>query len=102
MGANIRSKSERFRLGIPTNSLPLIDDGVKLWRDFGILANNLVELGGLAQQADPAFHTTYKRSLVSLARMVDMYLDKSIDKGGAVRMGDWDAAPLDEEQRTCQ
>ena len=30
-----------------------------------------------------------------------MYLDKSIDKG-AVRMGDWDAAPLDEEQRTCQ
>lgn len=29
------------------------DDGVKLWRDFGLHANGLVELGMIASQADP-------------------------------------------------
>jgi hypothetical protein len=42
-----------------------------LFRDFGILANNLVELTGLAKQADPNFEQTFgpNRYLVSLAHV---------------------------------
>ncbi|KAK7683602.1 hypothetical protein QCA50_013440 [Cerrena zonata] len=74
-------------------------DGEKLLRDFGIRANNLVELGGLAQQADPRFSSIYNRSMVSLAKMADMYLNKTLDKG-LIRVSDWEANPLSEKQKT--
>ncbi|KAK7683603.1 hypothetical protein QCA50_013441 [Cerrena zonata] len=80
MGANIRG------------------DGTKLFNDFGIIANNLVELGGLAQQADPTFKDTYNRSIVSLAKMIERYLHNSIDKG-SVRLSDWESLPLSEAQK---
>ncbi|KAI0080476.1 ribonuclease H-like protein [Panus rudis PR-1116 ss-1] len=74
------------------------NDGMKLFRDFGILAENLVELGALARQADPIFSTRYKRSIVSLARMVAMYTQRTLDKG-SVRTGNWEKAPLTAEQK---
>jgi hypothetical protein len=47
------------------------DDGNKLFRDFGVLSNNLVELTGLARQADTNFNETFgaDRTLVSLAHV---------------------------------
>lgn len=78
-----------------------IGDGMKLFKDFGIAANNLAELGGVARQADPTFSDAYNRSIVSLAKMIDRYLDKSIDKG-SVRLSDWEATPLSETQKRCK
>ncbi|KAL6306886.1 ribonuclease H-like domain-containing protein [Sparassis latifolia] len=75
------------------------NDGQKLFRDFGIKAAGLVELGAFAHQADPAFHTVYKRSIVSLIRMVEMYTNKTLDKG-KVRTGNWEAIPLTQNQIT--
>ncbi|CAL1709480.1 unnamed protein product [Somion occarium] len=74
------------------------NDGQKLFRDFGVLAENLAELGGLAQQADSNFKTIHKRSIVSLAKMVNMYADRTMDKG-PVRIGNWEAAPLSDTQK---
>ncbi|TFY58841.1 hypothetical protein EVG20_g8004 [Dentipellis fragilis] len=71
MGANIRN------------------DGMKLYRDFGILASNLVELGGVARQADERFEDAYKRSIVSLAKVVAFYLHRALEKG-PVRISNWE------------
>jgi hypothetical protein len=53
----------------------LVDDGQKLFRDYGILARNLVELGALARQADPSSTQAFasedgrRRTIVSLAKV---------------------------------
>lgn len=81
--------------------MAIIDDGVKLFQDFGIEASNLVELGGLAHQADPAFASTHSRKIVSLAKMTNLYCDNKVLSKGPVRVGNWEARPLSEEQLFC-
>jgi len=61
---------------------------MKLFRDYGILASNLVELGAFACQIDKGFASTFKRPIVSLAKVVSYCLHKTLDKG-PVRMSDW-------------
>jgi len=63
-----------------------IDDGRKLFRDFGILARNLVELGGVARQADPDFVRAFgsNRSMVSLAK-VSKFSTEGISFFGEIR-----------------
>jgi len=61
---------------------------MKLFRDYGILASNLVELGALACQVDKSFSSTFKRPIVTLAKVVSYYLQKTLDKG-PVRTSDW-------------
>ncbi|THH29711.1 hypothetical protein EUX98_g4471 [Antrodiella citrinella] len=73
----------------------IANDGRKLFNDFGILAANLVELGGLGRVADPQFPFT--RSIVALATMVERYTGKTLDKG-KVRSSNWEEIPLTEEQ----
>ncbi|KZT63392.1 ribonuclease H-like protein [Daedalea quercina L-15889] len=75
------------------------NDGEKLYRDYGILASNLVELGTFARRADTTFARAYTRQIVALAKVVAHYTGKMLDKG-KVRMGDWEAAPLSEQQVT--
>ncbi|KAI6020100.1 hypothetical protein PISMIDRAFT_678671 [Pisolithus microcarpus 441] len=65
-------------------------DGEKLYRDFGIRARGLVELGGLAAKADDKFKTLYNREVVSLAKMVSLYLGKTLIKN-SVRTSNWEA-----------
>ena len=55
----------------------------------------------MARQADPAFSKTYKRSIVSLARVVEMYTQKTLAKG-KVRTSNWEKTPLTEEQKFCK
>ncbi|KAI0768322.1 ribonuclease H-like domain-containing protein [Trametes elegans] len=74
------------------------NDGQKLFRDFGILARSLVELGTLAHVADPSFANAYRRKIVSLARVVEMYTQKTLPKG-KVRTSNWETRPLSEEQQ---
>ena len=76
------------------------DDGEKLYRDYGILASNLVELGAFAHRADATFARKYTRSIVALAKVVAHYTGKTLDKG-KVRSSNWEAVPLSGEQITC-
>ncbi|GJE98706.1 ribonuclease H-like protein [Phanerochaete sordida] len=75
-------------------------DGVKLFGDFHVAARNLVELGSMAHQADPAFTATYKRKIVSLAKMVALYTRRELDKEPDIRMGNWETKPLPATQQT--
>lgn len=77
----------------------MIDDGNKLSRDFGIKAQNLIELGALGRQADPTF--THKRAIVSLADVVAHFTGKSLFKGGKERTSNWEE-PLTEKMKECQ
>ncbi|KAI6112390.1 hypothetical protein EDD17DRAFT_1875382 [Pisolithus thermaeus] len=66
------------------------NDGEKLYRDFGIRARGLLELGSLAAKADEKFTTLYNREVVSLAKMVSRYLGKTLVKS-SVRTSNWEA-----------
>ncbi|KAG9313751.1 ribonuclease H-like protein [Chiua virens] len=68
----------------------ILNDGEKLYRDFGIRAKGLVELGAIATQADTNFCSVYNRDVVSLAKMVAMYLGRTLLKG-KVRTSNWEA-----------
>jgi hypothetical protein len=72
---------------------------MKLFRDYGILASNLVELGALACQVDERFSSTFNRPIVSLAKVVSYCLHKTLDKG-PVRMSDW-SKDLTQTQMKC-
>lgn len=65
-----------------------------------MFAENLVELGGFALQADPDFCKISKRSITALAKMVETYTSKKLDKG-KVRTSNWEAVPLKEDQKHC-
>ena len=77
----------------------LADDGKKLLKDYGVAAANLVELGALARKADPTFASS--RSIVSLAKIIEVYCDGKVLDKGPVRMSDWERAPLSAEQLHC-
>ena len=72
---------------------------MKLFRDYGILASNLVELGALACQVDENFASTFNRPIVSLVKVVSYCLRKTLDKG-PVRTSDW-SKDLTREQMKC-
>ncbi|OCH87160.1 ribonuclease H-like protein [Obba rivulosa] len=73
------------------------NDGKKLFNDYGVVCSNLVELGVLAHNVDPIFSAMYSRQIVSLERMVHMYVQKVLDKP-KVRTSNWALAPLAEDQ----
>ncbi|KIK44728.1 hypothetical protein CY34DRAFT_39080, partial [Suillus luteus UH-Slu-Lm8-n1] len=66
------------------------NDGEKLYRDFGITARGLVELGALAHVADDNFSSIYKRRVVSLAKMTTLYLECNLVKSKE-RTSNWEA-----------
>lgn len=78
-----------------------LDDAMKLYRDFGILSRRCAELGAMAHQADENFKKSYKRNIVSLQKIVDMYLSKHLAKP-PVRTSNWEASPLTREQVECR
>lgn len=49
-----------------------------------------MELGAFATKADDKFSSIYNREIVSLAKMVAMYLGKTLLKG-KVRTSNWEA-----------
>ena len=73
---------------------------MKLLRDYGIVAANLVELGSLAREADPEFSS--KRSIVGLATMIEKYCDGKVLQKGPVRISNWEAVPLTRQQLDCE
>jgi hypothetical protein len=83
-----------------TQTCSFADDGAKLFRDFGIRAQNLVELGALARHVDPSFAAIHKRAIVSLPNVVAHYTGRSLKKG-TERTGNWEAQ-LAENMIDCQ
>ncbi|KAI0299388.1 ribonuclease H-like domain-containing protein [Multifurca ochricompacta] len=73
---------------VPKTGVNIRNDGMKLYRDYGLLASNLIELGALACQVDEKFASMFRRPIVSLAKMVSYCLHKTLDKG-PVRTSDW-------------
>ena len=72
---------------------------MKLFRDYGILASNLVELGAFACQVDESFASIFNRPIVSLVKVVSFCLHRTLDKGPA-RTSDW-SKDLTRAQMKC-
>jgi hypothetical protein len=71
IGVNILSEFAVFSSGTFFKFV-ILDDGRKLFRDHGILAKNLVELGALALLVDPVGsqeRSKSKRKIVSLVKV---------------------------------
>jgi hypothetical protein len=75
---------------VASKSSSFIDDGHKLYRDFGIRAQNLVELGALARHVDPPFAAIHKKPLIGLDDVVAHYTHKWLKKGKE-RTSNWEA-----------
>ncbi|KAI0063611.1 ribonuclease H-like protein [Artomyces pyxidatus] len=66
-------------------------DGAKLFRDFGIMASNLVELGKLAFQVDARCPAVFSQGpIVTLLRLVKFYVGRDLYKGPEIRASSWD------------
>ncbi|KAL4262805.1 3'-5' exonuclease domain-containing protein [Pleurotus pulmonarius] len=86
----------------------ILNDGAKLFSDYGVVGQNLVELGALARQADPDAAKLFitKRGTVrnstagiaSLAKVVAKYCGKVLEKPKE-RTSNWEAS-LTERQLT--
>ncbi|KAH9974325.1 ribonuclease H-like domain-containing protein [Lactifluus volemus] len=91
--SKMKSFPEKVKALIESSKVPKVgvnirNDGMKLFRDYGILASNLIELGALACQVDASFESAFKRPIVSLVKVVSYCLHKTLDKG-PVRTSDW-------------
>ncbi|KAF7312199.1 Nuclear transport factor 2 [Mycena indigotica] len=74
----------------------ILNDAKKLFKDYGVLTEGVVELGSLARQADPSCSTEFgngKRP-VSLAKLVARYLNKELNKDSNVRVSNWENPKL--------
>ncbi|EJD52028.1 ribonuclease H-like protein [Auricularia subglabra TFB-10046 SS5] len=65
--------------------LNIMGDGQKLLRDYGVLGQNLVDLGEMSKQADKGGHS----GRTALSALVGKYLKHHLEKG-PVRMSDWE------------
>ncbi|KAG6853397.1 hypothetical protein C0991_004730 [Blastosporella zonata] len=74
----------------------IMNDGKKLFRDYGILAKSLLELGVLAAAWDPAH--AIKRKVISLAKLAAIYTGKTLAKGDE-RTSNWEVSELSELQK---
>lgn len=98
-GVNIRGKRLSYTCHICDDSLRAIGDGNKLYRDFGIHAQHLVELSYFARAADPDAWPK-DRKISKLADLVAVYTRRNLLKGDE-RTSNW-RNPLTEKQLTCE
>jgi ribonuclease D len=76
------------------------DDARKLLKDYAIKASNLVELSTFAIAADVSYAALKPRKLTSLAKLVERYTGKVLDKDKLVQCSDWEKE-LTESQQAC-
>ncbi|KAJ7178714.1 ribonuclease H-like domain-containing protein [Mycena crocata] len=86
---------------IPKMGANILNDAKKLFKDYGVMMANVVELGHLAKQADPASTDTKifgnNRKIVSLANLVSRYLNKTLGKEKDVRTSNWEDPELEKK-----
>ncbi|KAF7316955.1 Nuclear transport factor 2 [Mycena chlorophos] len=86
---------------VPKAGANILNDAKKIFKDYGIMMDGLVELGALARQADPACIQVFGsgKRMVSLANLVKRYLNKTLDKDSDVRLNNWEKVDLPERMR---
>jgi ribonuclease D len=75
---------------------------VKLYKDFGVRMQNLVELSYMSRQADKTLRlggNLHGKKYISLQKLVEGYLDKHLLKDEA-RLSDWERV-LSNKQLEC-
>ncbi|KAJ7510302.1 ribonuclease H-like domain-containing protein [Mycena galericulata] len=79
---------------IPKMGANIMNDANKIFKDYGVMMANVVELGRLARQADPACNHSAVfgpgKRVVALAKLVSRYLQKTLLKEANVRVSDWE------------
>lgn len=82
----------------PTFISGCADDAKKLFKDYDITASNLVELSTFAIAADASYAALKPRKLTSLAKLVERYTGKVLDKNTFIRRSDWEEKLTDSQQ----
>ncbi|PFH48934.1 hypothetical protein AMATHDRAFT_5354 [Amanita thiersii Skay4041] len=82
---------------IPKLGVNISNDGQKLLQDYGILAQNLFEIGALVYIVDPVggealtqIRIDVSKDVISLAKLVDRYCGRILNKERSLRMCDWE------------
>ncbi|KAJ7284735.1 ribonuclease H-like protein, partial [Mycena rebaudengoi] len=87
---------------IPKMGANILNDAKKLFRDYGVMMANVVELGALARQADPSSRDAAVwgpgNKKVALAKLVERYLHKKLSKDDDVRISNWEDPKLEQRQ----
>ncbi|KAJ7454855.1 ribonuclease H-like protein [Mycena latifolia] len=91
---------------IPKMGANIMNDAKKLFRDYGIMMANVVELGALARQADPACTDPSvwggSKRIVSLAKLVARCLHKTLRKEDDVRLSNWEHPRLEQMEEMLE
>ncbi|KAJ6570270.1 ribonuclease H-like domain-containing protein [Mycena vulgaris] len=91
---------------IPKMGANILNDAKKLFKDYGIMMANVVELGALAKQADPACADPEiwgrGKRIVALAKLVERYLQKRLSKDADVRVSNWEDPKLEQKQEMLE
>ncbi|OCB85224.1 ribonuclease H-like protein [Sanghuangporus baumii] len=75
----------------------ILGDAQRMYRDFGATVRSCVELSYLARTLDPERWPGNPAEFISLARLVSVYLNRSLSKTGT-RRSNWDENVLSPEQ----
>ncbi|VDB96193.1 unnamed protein product [Peniophora sp. CBMAI 1063] len=67
----------------------VLDDAKRLYQDYGVCSNNLIDLCHYARSTDPDFLARNGKRQVGLAEIVARYLYRALEKG-PVRMSHWE------------
>ncbi|KAJ7116315.1 ribonuclease H-like domain-containing protein [Mycena epipterygia] len=89
---------------IPKMGANILNDAKKLFKDYGVMMANVVELGALARQADPACNTVFGagKRIVALAKLVERYLQKKLNKEDDVRVSNWEDPSLERKPKMLE
>ncbi|KAJ7721739.1 ribonuclease H-like domain-containing protein [Mycena maculata] len=86
---------------IPKMGANIMNDANKMYKDYGVMTRNVVELGLLARQADPSCKAREvfgdSRTIVALAKLVERYLQKTLRKEADIRCSKWEGINLSED-----
>lgn len=75
-------------------------DATKLFKDYQVKAQNLVELSWLSNRADPSSGAKTARRLVALKTLIRKYLQRDLEKDAeGPRMSNWERLLNEEQQR---
>ncbi|KAK7032924.1 nuclear transport factor 2 [Favolaschia claudopus] len=89
---------------VPKAGANILNDAKKLFKDYGVMMRGLVELGALARLADPTTKEVWGggRKVIALAKLVERYLGKKLEKDDDVRIGNWEHPALEKNERQIE
>lgn len=79
----------------------LLGDKNKVLRDLGVHLSGEVELSGLARSIDASRWTDHGGKLISLARLIEVYNLRILQKPKKLQRGNWEIV-LSEPMQQCE